>query len=666
MSVLLRTAQTRAQLRRTVAMSTTSRLRSAPDRSGCAASLAALLGAVAALLGGAGCSPPDPHSYANFDAVRIADLKLDLTVSFEQRTIAGVAELKLDWREPRAHKLALDTRDLTIEQVCAPPDPASPPAPAAQAVQAAGGGGGACRPLEFRLGRRDPVFGSRLLIDTAGQPQRVRITYRTSPRAGGLQWLLPEQTAGKKHPFLFSQSQAIHARSWVPIQDTPAVRFTYSARVRTPKDLLCRMSADNRPDEPRDGDYSFTMSQAIPSYLLAIAVGDLGFAPLGARSGIYAEPVVLPRAAAELADTEAMIAATERLYGPYRWGRYDLLVLPPSFPLGGMENPRLTFVTPTIIAGDKSLVSLIAHELAHSWSGNLVTNDRWNSFWLNEGFTSYVENRIVEAVYGRELAVMEQELSQDGLRSELRELAPADQRLRLNLSGRDPDRGMTAVAYDKGHWFLRFLEQRFGRDVFDPFLRSYFDRFAFQSIGTDEFLRYLRRELLSHHPGKVTDAEIRAWLEEPSIPPFAQSSTSPRFGKVDAALAAFNKGTLRAAELPAAGWSPQEWLRFLNELPDAVSAERPQALDERWQLTATGNSEIAHAWFRVGLRCGYRAIDGALDRYLTTIGRRKLIVPLYQELLKTPAGRERARAIYARARPGYHPIVQSALDALLR
>lgn len=636
-------------------MSTTARLRSAPLCSRCAASAAALLLTVAAVLGAAGCSPPDPHSYANFDVVRVADLKLDLTVSFEQRTISGTAELKLDWRDPRGHKLALDTRDLTIEKVCAP-------APATVNGQ----GDEPCRPLEFRLSRRDPVFGSRLLIDTAGQPQRVRITYRTSPRASGLQWLSPEQTAGKQHPFLFSQSQAIHARSWVPIQDTPAVRFTYSARVRTPEDLLCRMSADNRPDEPRDGDYSFTMSQAIPSYLLAIAVGDLAFAPLGARSGLYAEPVMLARAAAELADTEAMIAATERLYGPYRWGRYDLLVLPPSFPLGGMENPRLTFVTPTIIAGDKSLVSLIAHELAHSWSGNLVTNDRWNSFWLNEGFTSYVENRIVEAVFGRERAVMEQELSQDGLRSELRELAPADQRLRLNLSGRDPDRGMTAVAYDKGHWFLRFLEQRFGRDVFDPFMRSYFDRFAFQSISTDEFLRYLRSELMARHPGKVTEEEIRAWLEEPSIPSFAQPSTSPRFGKVDAALAAFNKGELRAAELPAAAWSPQEWLRFLNELPEVVPADRLQALDERWQLTATPNSEIAHAWFRVGLRCGYHAIDAALDRYLTTIGRRKLIVPLYHDLLKTPAGRERARAIYARARPGYHPIVQATLDALLR
>lgn len=604
---------------------------------------------------------PDPHSFANFDAVKVSALKLDLTVSFEQRTLAGSAELTLDWRDPSARRLVLDTRDLTIEKVCALTD--------------SGGDSGdddpsRCRSLSFQLSRRDPIFGQSLTIRTgrtgrSQQPKRVRIDYRTSPRASGLQWLSPEQTAGKRHPFLFSQSQAIHARSWVPIQDTPAVRFTYSARVRTPKGLLARMSADNRPDQTPDGEYAFEMAQPIPSYLLALAVGDLRFAALSPRSGVYAEPAMLPRAAAELADTEAMIAATERLYGPYRWERYDLLVLPPSFPFGGMENPRLTFVTPTVITGDKSLISLIAHELAHSWSGNLVTNDRWNSFWLNEGFTSYVENRIVEAVYGRERAVMEQELSQDGLRSELRDLAPADQRLRLNLRDRDPDRGMTAVAYDKGHWFLRFLELRFGREEFDRFLRGYFDRFAFQSIGTDEFLAHLRADLMTRHPGKVSEHEIRTWLEEPSIPPFAPPASSERFALVDQALRAFNSGQLPAASLPAAGWSPQEWLRFLNDLPEIVPQDRLNQLDTRWGLTQISNHEIAHVWLRVGLRCGYSVIDQRLERYLIEIGRRKLIVPLYQDLLKTEAGRKRALAIYAQARPGYHPIVQNTLDALL-
>lgn len=592
----------------------------------------------------------DPHSYANLEAVRVRALKLDLAVSFERKQLSGFAELTLAWSDAKARSLILDTRDLAISSI--------------QAIDGAGN----YRPLKFTLGTRDAVLGTPLTVRLPkglAQPQRIRISYATQPEASGLQWLEPGQTAGKQHPFLFSQSQAIHARSWVPIQDSPAVRFTYTAHITTPKELLARMSADNQPDDTRDGDYRFEMPQPIPSYLLAIAVGDLAFAPIGARTGVYAEPSVLQSAAAEFADTETMVEATEKLYGPYRWGRYDLLVLPPSFPFGGMENPRLTFLTPTVIAGDKSLVALIAHELAHSWSGNLVTNDNWNSFWLNEGFTSYVENRIVDAVYGRERAVMEQELSQDGLREELKTLAAVDQKLRLDLQGRDPDDGMSTIAYDKGHWFLRFLESRYGREAFDPFLRGYFDHFAFESISTDDFLAYMRANLQDKYPDKVSDAEISAWVESPGVPEFAQAAKSERFVAVDQALADFDSGKVSAEALPAADWSPQEWLRFLNALPQEVSPERMAALDAQWKLTATGNSEIAHAWFRVAIRNAYAPAAAAIERYLLQIGRRKLIVPLYEDLLKTAEGSRRAKAIYARARAGYHPIAQVTLDKLV-
>lgn len=591
---------------------------------------------------------PDPHSYANYEQVRVRELKLDLAVSFAQRRLDGFAELELDWTDPAARELLLDTRDLDIRQV--------------YAIDANGN----YQSLKFAVAARDAVLGSKLSIRTRGQPPRIRIVYATRPEASGLQWLEPAQTAGKQQPFLFSQSQAIHARSWIPLQDTPAVRFTYRARIRTPDELLARMSADNRADDARDGDYSFSMPQAIPSYLLALAVGDLVFAPVGERVGIYAEPSMVERAAKEFVDTEAMIVATEQLYGAYRWGRYDLLVLPPSFPFGGMENPRLTFLTPTVIAGDRSLVALIAHELAHSWSGNLVTNRSWDSFWLNEGFTSYVENRIVEAVFGNDRAVMEQQLSQDGLRGELKDMPAADQKLRLNLRGRDPDDGMSAVAYDKGNWFLRFLEQRYGREVFDPFLRDYFDHFAFQSISTDDFLAYLTTHLREPHPGKTSDEEIRIWLEEPGIPAFAQGAASARFAQVDLAVRAFGVGQLDADKLPAGDWTAQEWLRFLNAQPAQLPVERLTALDTRWQLTRSGNTEIAHAWYRIAIRNAYLPAQAAIEQYLLTIGRRKLIVPLYQDLLATPAGRERALDIYRRARPGYHPIAQATLDALVK
>ncbi|MCB1564897.1 MAG: aminopeptidase, partial [Xanthomonadales bacterium] len=301
----------------------------------------------------------DDSSYAEPDRVRVADIGLDLRVDFENKQLRGSADLRLNWIADDARDLVLDTRDLTIEKVLG------------KSVE------GGWHRLNWELADADPLFGSRLTIHMSRQYPIVRIRYQTSPQASGLQWLTPEMTAGKKSPFMFSQSQAIHARSWVPLQDTPSVRYTYSAHIESDPSLMVLMSADNQTDATRDGDYVFRMRQPIPSYLMAIAAGDLVFQPISERSGVWAEPATIEAAAVEFADTEKMIATTESLYGPYRWERYDMLILPPSFPYGGMENPRISFITPTVIVGDKSLVSLIAHELAHSWSGNLVTNASW-------------------------------------------------------------------------------------------------------------------------------------------------------------------------------------------------------------------------------------------------------------------------------------------------
>lgn len=589
----------------------------------------------------------DPHSYANLEQVRIRHLHLDVHTDFDRRVLAGFVDLTLDWTDPTARKVILDSRALSIGAI--------------YAIAA----DGSVQRATHRLGPIDPILGQALHITLAAQAPKLRIHYQTAPEATGLQWLTPQQTRDRRHPYLFSQSQAIHARSWIPLMDSPAVRYTYTARVQTPPALRALMSAVNDPDAPKSGDYRFVMPQPIPSYLMAIAVGDVVFQPLGPRSGVYTEASGLAAAAAELVDTEQMIDIAEKLYGPYRWGRYDLLVLPPSFPFGGMENPRLTFLTPTFIAGDRSLVSLIAHELAHSWSGNLVTNATWDSFWLNEGFTTYVENRIVEAAYDRERALMEQALSVDGLAKELESLAPADQKLRLNLQGRDPDDGMTAIAYDKGQWLLRFIENRVGREAFDAFLRDWFDTQAFRSVTTDDFLNHLERELLARHPGKFTREEILAFIEQPGIPAFAPKPESERFAQIDLVIRAYAKTEAAAESLPASEWTAQEWLRFLNGLPRTLAATRVAALDRAHQLTGTGNNEVAHAFYRLALASGYTGADSAIDTYLSTIGRRKLIVPIYQDLMQTPAGRERAKRIYAEARAGYHPITQTTLDAIL-
>jgi aminopeptidase N len=588
----------------------------------------------------------DPNSYAQPDKVRIGHITLDLGVDMAAKVLRGSAAYRLQWIDDKADELVLDTRGIDIRSV-------------------QGLDGKKWRALPFTLDAQDAMYGSALRIRMKQQLPQVRINYATRPEASGLQWLTPEMTASRQ-PFMFSQSQAIHARSWVPLQDTPGVRFTYDARIRTDKSLMALMSADNDPAAKRDGDYRFSMPQKIPSYLLAIAVGDVVFAPISPRSGVWAEPGVAAAAAKEFEDTEKMIQVAERLYGPYQWGRYDMLVLPASFPFGGMENPRLSFITPTVIVGDKSLTSLIAHELAHSWSGNLVTNSSWKDVWLNEGFTSYVENRIVEAVYGKEQAGMEDVISQFGLAAVLQDAAPEDQLLALApLTGRDPDEALTDVAYIKGEWFLKFLEDRFGREVFDPFLKHWFTTHAFTSTHSAEFERFLEVELLSKHPGKVSIGEVGEWMHKPGIPSFAKPAQSKRFEAVDRLQKQWLDGDKTAAELETSAWTSHEWLRFLEKMPATLSPEQMAELDAAFAFTGTANAEIAQRWYPLTVRSGYLQARPSMEAFLTKIGRRKLIMPIYDELAKTPEGREFGLQVFEKARPGYHPITVGSVEKAL-
>lgn len=591
----------------------------------------------------------DFHSYANPGDVRVRHLDLEWQVLFDQKILKGIAVLSIERvSQNKQAPLILDTRNLNIAKVETSSDGAN------------------YTPSTFTIASLDKILGAALTIPLPEKVNRVRINYSTDPGASGVQWLEPSQTAGKKDPFVFTQSQAIHARSWIPLQDTPQVRVTYTARVRTPRHLLAVMSAENDPRTPRDGDYRFRMRQPIPSYLIALAVGDLTFRPLGRRTGVYAEPPVVDKAAREFSDTEKMVRTTERLYGYYRWGRYDLLVLPPSFPFGGMENPRLTFATPTILAGDKSLVSLVAHELAHSWSGNLVTNATWRDFWLNEGFTVYLERRIQEAVYGRARAEMEAVLGRRDLEEELATLDDPDEILHVDLKGRDPDAGFTDVPYEKGALFLRHLEETFGRARFDRFLRSYFDHFAFQSITTEEFLDYLKKNLLNRYPQLATRIPVAQWIKEPGIPASAPKPASPAFSRVEDQGRLWLRGEIPASGIQAAKWTTQEWLHFLKSLPQELDRKKMEELDQAFHLTRSGNSEIAFQWLMMSIRNRYEPAYPRLEEFLTSIGRRKFIKPLYEELARTPGGKERALAVYRRARPTYHPIAVASIDEVLK
>jgi aminopeptidase N len=591
----------------------------------------------------------DIHTFARPDEARVTHVALDLRADFTAKVLAGTATLTLQ-RAEGSTQVVLDTSKLTIDGVATSDG----------------------TPLTFRLGDIDAILGRPLTVDLPPDVSAVVITYRTSPEADALQWLAPSQTAGRKQPYLYSQGQAILTRTWIPTQDSPGIRQTYSARVTVPRGLRAVMSAEQLTPDGVDASnsrvFEFKLTQPIPPYLIAIAIGDLAFRAIGPRTGVYTEPSMLDQAADEFADLEKMVTAAETLLGPYRWGRYDLLVLPPSFPFGGMENPRLTFATPTILAGDRSLVSLVAHELAHSWSGNLVTNATWRDFWLNEGVTTYVELRLMEALYGADRAAMLDVLARRSLNDEIERLggmASPDTILHVDLTGRNPDDGATVIPYEKGAALFKLLERTLGRARFDAYLRSYFDRYAFQPITTSSFIADLRTHLLAGDAALEQKLKLEEWLYKPGLPDNAPQPASPALLLVEQQAKAIGGGAA-ASSVKANQWTTQEWQHFLESLPGEMSLAQLSDLDRTFRLTDRRNSEVLFTWLRIAIRHRYEPAMPALERFLTSQGRRKFLRPLYEDLMKTDWGKPEARRIYERARPLYHSVATMTLDPIVK
>lgn len=585
----------------------------------------------------------DPHSYAQPNVSRVEALDLQLSVDFNSKILSGTAE----WTLAPGHgdTLILDTYDLEIIW-----------------VKIDGKG------APFLLGPKDPILGQPLHIMLPPNSKKVSIRYGTFPGARALQWLSPEQTAGKKHPFLFTQSQAILARTWLPCQDSPGLRYRYKASIQVPPGMMALMSASNPQERSADGQYQFEMEIPVPAYLMALAVGDIDFKAIGSRTGVYAEPGMLNKAVYEFGEMDEMLEAAEALYGPYAWGRYDVLVLPPSFPFGGMENPRLTFATPTIITGDRSLVSLIAHELAHSWSGNLVTNATWDDFWLNEGFTVYFENRIMEAVYGSDYADMLAGISHADVMEEIADLNQKGEaektKLKANMKGSDPDDGVGPIAYDKGFYFLRLVEETIGRDRWDAFLRDYFAQNAFKSMHTERFIEILRATLSAEEWKKI---KPEAWIYETGMPENCPLPNSHRFDAVSATLAQWRQGKAIGKQ-ETATWSTHEWVYFIRSL-EAGDGDKTAQLDAQFGFTKSQNAEILSVWFVHVIKnaASYRntpAFETALSSFLTRVGRRKFLMPTYRALKETQQ-LDLAKQIYAGARPNYHAVARQSVDALL-
>ena len=586
----------------------------------------------------------DAHSYSNFNDVRIKYLKLDLKVDFSDKTLDGKVDISIE-NYTKAKQLILDSKDLTIHKVLLE-----------DSIE-----------TSFSLGEKSEVFGQPLTVEVEPSTKVVSVYYTTSPDAEALQWLTPEQTLGKVHPFLFSQSQAILARSWVPCQDGPGVKFTYEATIKTDPNLIALMSAENGTTKNENGVYTFKMDQPISSYLLALTVGDLAFASTGRNSGVYAEPAMLEKSVWELNSMQSMIDSAEKLYGPYAWERYDVVILPPSFPFGGMENPRLTFATPTIIAGDRSLVALIAHELAHSWSGNLVTNETWNDFWLNEGFTVYFEQRIMEKIFGKPYEEMLTKLGMGELEATLKNLInegnSEDTHLYLDLDGRNPDDGLTDVAYEKGRFFLQKLESVVGRERFDLFLKNYFEENKFKPMNTERFIANLNEHLLT--PEEEQAVNINAWVYGPGLPDNALIPYSEELDRVESSIAQYNNNQIKAEEIDISGYTTHHWLYFLRGLKNLDSIKMHE-LDQNFNFTQTGNSEIACDWFKHCIDHQYEEAFPALNDFLIRVGRRKFLTPLYTRLAKSPQNKAWAKEVYQTARNGYHSVSYNTIDEVLK
>lgn len=587
---------------------------------------------------------PDPHSQSNAEEIRASHVNLDLTVDFDVRQIIGSASWEIN-PKPGVEYAVFDTFQMEIDSVHY----------------------GDGLPAEFSLGTPDPILGTALKILLKPDTKNLTVYYKTGDSATALQWMTPEQTFGKVHPYLYTQGETIHTRSWVPCPDSPGARFTYEATVRVPEGLLALMSAENPQEKNNEGIYYFKMNQKIPAYLMALAAGDIAFKPIDDRTGVYSEPAILEKSYSELEDVGTMVHTAEKLYGPYRWDRYDVLILPSGFPIGGMENPRLTFATPTILAGDKSLVNLIAHELAHSWSGNLVTNATWNDFWLNEGFTMYFERRITEEEYGEDYVAMLWGLGERTLRDNVRELGENSRRtwLKEDLDGRNPDEGFTYIPYEKGAAFVLKIEQTVGRENLDAFLIEYFNEFAFRSMTTENFLKYLNRKLLDKNEEWKKEIDADAWIYQPGIPANYPEIPNARFEKVDEQVAVFLE-TSKPEKLKTDAWSTYEWLHFLAEIFDEITVDQMARLDASFKLTSSQNSEIADLWFLLALQKKYTAAYPAMKEFLYVTGREKFLVPLYSEMMKSEEGRKMAAEIYSIARPNYHPISQNIIDAIVK
>ncbi|KAF1783407.1 Armadillo-type fold [Phytophthora cactorum] len=568
------------------------------------------------------------QSFANLDEVLYRHLQWTLAIDFERQQLEGFAEYTFAYTgAAKSPVLILDTQFLSISSV------------SVDGVNVD----------NFTLSDQHSVFGRALSVPISSLSTTVRVTYTTSAQSSGLQWLSPLLTAGKEHPFLFTQCQAIHARSVVPCPDTPAAKFTYSATVTVPEWCTVLMSAIahghvKNNDHEQTKKWSFRQNVPIPSYLLAIAAGHMESVELSPRTKVWAEPRIVTRAAHEFAQTEAFLKAAEEITGQeYLWKRYDLVCLPPSFPYGGMENPCLTFVTPTLLAGDRSLADVVAHEIAHSWTGNLVTNATWSDFWLNEGWTVWLERKIVAKIHN-------------------------DPKL-------DPDDVFSRVPYEKGFNFLHYLSSVVGSEEFDLFAQAYIQKFKFQTVTSQDFRVFFEKHFAAQ-PEWLGQIDWDGWFFSTGMPLIENKFDTSMISQVRAlgekmmTTADDEKWAKIMAPNMLRKWPASLWILLLDTLlllqtgsHVQLAAAHLDAIDAfaHHHLSTTHNSELRFRWSTLSLRsCDVRVLDRTVE-FLKEQGRMKFVRPLFRDLCAA-LGVARGAAIFEDCKSRYHPIAAKMIQ----
>jgi leukotriene-A4 hydrolase len=583
----------------------------------------------------------DPYSYADPDVTQIKHISFRMKLDFTVQRIQGTAVYQLD--RPVNGKLVLDTRNLEIE-----------------AIESGG------QSFTWHMSDEHPRLGQKLTIDEMNGIDHFQIKFITRPESQALQWIDPAQTAGKEHPFLYSQCQALNARSIFPCQDTPAVRFTSDAQIEVMQPLLAVMAAAPKgviESGETTTTYGFEMPQPIPSYLFALAAGNLTSRNLSDRCRIYAEPEQIEAAAWEFALTEEHVQQAEKLFGPYPWDRYDMLLLPPSYPYGGMENPRLTFLTPTLLVGDRSQVNVVVHELAHSWTGNLVTNATWQDFWLNEGWTVYAEQRIMEALEGQDYANLLAAHWTDIMLGQMKQIGMDSKTTQLKTEASDqmgPMDALTWVPYYKGFSFLKRLEQAVGRPAFDEFISKYINKFRFTALTTEAFLDFLKQEL----PQAAAEVDLDQWVYQPGFPSDAPPLSSPLLARIDEWVESFSQGQLPSKN-EISTWNQYQVMRYLNQIPKQITIENCHHLDQLFGLQESRNPQSLSAFYVISIRSGDDSIMPRVEAFVEQVGRLILIRPIFLALAETEWSRDQARPLFERVRSLHHAITQKIIDRLL-